>query len=147
MDAAAIVERVKAIIAGEGDGRLQAVCELLKAEIDHYDWVGLYIVDAPGGLALGPYAGDATEHDRIAFGEGICGQAAQREETFVVPDVSKEDNYLSCSIRVKSEIVVPIMRDGGVIGEVDIDSHRIDPFTCADTELLESVARIIEPLI
>ena len=128
MDAAAIIERIEGIVAGEGDSdaRLQAVCDLLKAEVDHYDWVGLYIVDAPGELALGPYAGDATEHDRISFGEGICGQAAEREATFVVPDVSKEENYLSCSIRVKSEIVVPIMRDGAVVEEIAADSRMLD---------------------
>jgi len=80
---------------------------------------------------------------RIPFGRGICGQAAERKETFVVQDVSKETNYLSCSPEVKSEIVVPIMKDGRVLGELDIDSHSLAPFTDEDREFLENICRLI----
>lgn len=83
---------------------------------------------------------------RIHFGEGICGQAAERKETFIVQDVSKETNYLSCSLKVKSEMVVPIFKNGKVVGELDIDSHTLSPFTSDDREFLENVCSIVSSL-
>ncbi len=72
---------------------------LLKDSIMHYDWVGFYIVDDfKKELYLGPYAGDPTEHTRIPFGKGICGQAAEKRKTVVIQDISKQKNYLSCSL-------------------------------------------------
>ena len=77
-------------------------------------------------LELGPYVGEETDHTRIPFGKGICGQAADTLKTFVVQDVAKADNYLACSLHVKSEIVVPIMKGEQFVGELDIDSHTKD---------------------
>jgi GAF domain-containing protein len=134
------------IVAGEGgrDAKLQRICELLQQEVDDYDWVGFYLVDsASRELVLGPFVGAPTEHTRIPFGRGICGQAAQRKETFVVQDVTQEGNYLSCSPRVRSEIVVPILKNGQVLGELDIDSHRLSPFDPSDTELLEAICALL----
>ena len=115
----------------------------------YYDWVGFYLTDPEkkDELVLGPYEGDPTEHTRIPFGRGICGQAAATKETFVVQDVSKEDNYLSCSVHVKSEIVVPIIRDGEVLGELDIDSHTVEPFTDGDREFLERVCELVTAIL
>ncbi len=123
------------------DQTLQELSALLKDAVPHYDWVGFYLVDpaADRELVLGPYAGAPTDHTRIPFGRGICGQAAATEQTFIVQDVSREGNYLSCSPDVQSEIVVPIMRDGKVIGELDIDSHALAPFTPEDRAFLERV--------
>ena len=128
--------------------RLQRICNLLAERVPHYAWFGFYIT-VPGRreLALGPFSGEPTEHVRIPFGRGICGQAAEREETFVVQDVGAADNYLSCSIHVKSEIVVPVFGNGTVIGEIDIDSHVKEPFTDADTLFLESLAERVSPLV
>ena len=88
-----------------------------------------------------------TDHIIIPFGKGICGQVAVSGETFVVPDVHAQDNYLSCSIDTKAEIVVPIFKNGENIGQIDIDSHSIDPFTKEDEELLnwlsEEVAKVL----
>jgi len=95
---------------------------------------------------LGPYIGKPTEHTKIPFGRGICGQAADRKETFIVQDVSKESNYLSCSPLVKSEIVVPIIKNNKVLGELDIDSHVIEPLTKEDIRFLEDVCNIITQL-
>ena len=97
-------------------------------------------------LVLGPCVGTPTDHVKIPFGRGICGQAAEREETFIVQDVSKECNYLSCSISVKAEIVLPIFKDGRIVGELDIDSHRLSPFTDADRGFLEKVCKIVAQL-
>jgi GAF domain-containing protein len=88
---------------------------------------------------LGPYAGAVTDHTVIPFGKGICGQVAESNQNFVVPDVQAQDNYIACSITVKSEIVVPLFVHGKNIGQIDIDSHVLDPFTAADERFLEWV--------
>jgi len=123
---------------------LYGICEMLKTAVPAYDWVGFYVVDRESRreLVLGPYAGDPTEHVRIPFGKGICGRAAEAKETVIIQDVSKEDNYLSCSINVKSEIVVPIIKDGEIIGELDIDSHQAASFTRDDELFLAKVAEV-----
>ena len=121
--------------------KLQGICDILRQSISHYDWVGFYFVDPENKdeLVLGPFSGEPTEHTRIKFGEGICGQAAETRNVFIVQDVLKEENYLSCSPDVRSEIVVPIFRNGEIVGELDIDSHRINPFTMEDRKFLERV--------
>ncbi len=139
----ALLGEVKAIVNGPGESRAkaEAICRRLRDRVDHYDWVGFYLVDpdAERELVLGPYVGEPTEHTRIPFGRGICGQAAETEETFVIQDVSKETNYLSCSVHVRSEIVVPMFKDGALIGELDIDSHALAPFTDEDEAFLAAV--------
>src|SRR4030067_1497227 len=77
--------------------KLKAFCTLLKENVPHYNWVGFYQIDRKSRdeLVLGPYEGEPTVHVRIPFGKGICGQAAQTKTTFLVQDVSKENNYLS----------------------------------------------------
>lgn len=146
----AVRRRLVSILDGDNDGpgKLQETADALRELIPHYNWVGFYIT-LPGTrtLVLGPFAGEPTEHTHIEYGIGICGQAADRKATVLVQDVSKEDNYLACSIKVKSEIVVPIFRNGNVVGEIDIDSHRRDAFTEADSRFLEELARIAEQLI
>jgi L-methionine (R)-S-oxide reductase len=124
--------------------KLQATCQLLSDAVPYYDWVGFYLVDAPKSeLVLGPYVGEPTEHVRIPFGQGICGQAADRKATFTVQDVSKATNYLSCSPNVRSEIVVPILKDGEIVGELDIDSHELSPFEPQDVALLERICEMV----
>lgn len=128
--------------------RLQLLCDYMKEHIEHYDWFGFYL-SVPGErrLALGPFAGEPTEHLQIPYGRGICGQAADQEATFVVQDVSTQDNYLACSLEVQSEIVVPVFQEGEVIGEIDIDSHVKNPFTGADNQFLEGLAEKLAPLV
>lgn len=118
--------------------KLQKICQLLDQEIPYFNWTGFYFRNGDKEeLILGPYVGAPTDHIIIPFGKGICGQVAVSNKTFLVPDVHQEDNYLSCSIETKSEIVVPIFKDGKNIGQIDIDSHQIDPFTNEDLEMLE----------
>lgn len=141
--------RVGDIVDGpfDRDEKLKAICGLLRDGVPYYDWVGFYFVDeSKRALVLGPFAGEPTEHVRIPFGRGICGQAAKRKETFVVQDVSKETNYLSCSPSVQSEIVLPIFRGGEVVGELDIDSHALSPFTQEDRAFLEDVCQMVSEL-
>ncbi len=129
-----------------GDDKLRRVCKLLRDSVPHYDWVGIYRLRGEE-LILGPFVGEPTEHVRINIGQGICGQAAAVGNAFVVQDVSKESNYLSCSPAVKSEIVVPVFRSGKMVGEIDIDSHSLAPFSDADRKFLEAVAEIIAPYV
>lgn len=122
--------------------KLQQICETLDQKIEAFDWTGFYLVDpdSPGELVLGPFVGEPTEHTRIPFGTGICGQAAESKDTFIVQDVNEATNYLACSIHVQAEIVVPIMDGGKVLGEIDIDSHSRNSITNEHRNLLERVA-------
>ncbi|RMF57067.1 MAG: GAF domain-containing protein [Calditrichaeota bacterium] len=143
----AILREAKSLIDKNTDSRkaLQDVCQLLHEKIPHYDWVGFYLVNPENSkeLVLGPFSGAPTEHTHIPFGKGVCGQVAERKETIIVQDVSKESNYLSCSLHVKSEIVVPLLRAGRFLGELDIDSHTLAPFTAADRRLLEGICMLL----
>lgn len=124
------------------ENRLQKVCEILDQEYEYFNWTGFYFRNGDKEeLILGPYVGAATDHTVIPFGKGICGQVAVSNETFVVPDVWQQDNYLACSLETKAEIVVPIIKDGKNIGQIDIDSHHLDPFTDEDRALLEWLCR------
>ncbi|MCQ4142149.1 GAF domain-containing protein [Chryseobacterium sp. EO14] len=128
--------------------KLQKVCHLLDQEISYFNWTGFYFKNGDKDeLKLGPYVGAPTDHTIIPYGKGICGQVAVSNETFVVPDVHEESNYLSCSIDTKAEIVVPIFKDGQNIGQIDIDSHTIDPFTEDDRELLEWLCNEVSKIL
>ena len=120
--------------------KLQAICDFLKTNINYYDWVGFYFKNGnKEELKLTQFAGEPTDHTIIPFGKGICGQVAVSNENFIVQDVSEQDNYISCGWKVKSEIVIPIFVNNENIGQIDIDSHTVNPFTKKDTLLLEFV--------
>lgn len=120
--------------------KMQSICELLEAKVSYYNWVGFYFKNEDKReLKLGPYVGQPTDHTIIPFGKGICGQVAESNQNFMVPDVAAQDNYIACSITVKSEIVVPLFKDGENIGQIDIDSNTPDPFSEADERFLEWV--------
>jgi GAF domain-containing protein len=146
-----LLERVGVISKTDrsNDDRVQAACSLLRDFVPAFDWVGIYRVSEkhPEELELGPFVGAPTEHTRIPFGKGICGQAAVTKKPFVVPDVSQEPNYLSCSPDVKSEIVMPLIKDGEFVAQLDIDSHTPTPFDEKDQTFLEKVCEILAPLV
>ena len=129
------------------DEKLLKICELLSNSIAYYNWVGFYFANhETQTLHLGPYIGAETDHTVIPFGKGICGQVSVSNANFVVPDVADQDNYIACSFTVKSEIVVPLFVNGKNIGQIDIDSHVLDPFTEADERFLEFVNEEIAKL-
>ena len=120
--------------------KLTQICEFLQNSVKYYNWVGFYFAnEAERTLHLKAFAGEPTDHTVIPFGKGICGQVAESNTNFVVTDVTAQDNYIACSITVKSEIVIPLFKDGKNIGQIDIDSHTIDPFTEEDERFLEWV--------
>ena len=129
------------------DEKLLEICQLLNLNVPHYNWVGFYFANHEAQtLHLGPYVGAATDHTVIPFGKGICGQVAVSNQNFVVPDVAAQDNYIACSFTVKSEIVVPLFVNGKNIGQIDIDSHVLNPFTIEDEQFLEFVNTTIAKL-
>lgn len=129
------------------DEKLLAICELLSTSVTYYNWVGFYFANQDTQtLHLGPYVGAPTDHTVIPFGKGICGQVAVSNNNFVVPDVAAQDNYIACSFTVKSEIVVPLFVNGQNIGQIDIDSHILDPFTVEDERFLEFVNQEVAKL-
>jgi GAF domain-containing protein len=123
----------------------QGVVDALASELPYYSWTGFYMLDPedPEMLVLGPFVGEPTPHIRIPVTQGICGAAVATGETVIVDDVNSDPRYLSCSIKTKSEIVVPIYVHGKVIGEIDIDSHDPAAFAEEDRSFLEETARII----
>ena len=125
---------------------LQEVVDLLHDRVEHYCWVGIYLVEGDD-LVLGPWKGpEATEHVRIPVGQGVCGAAAASGRTEVVDDVNADPRYLACFPSTRSEIVVPIHRDGRVVGEIDIDSDTPAAFGHDDRAFLERIAQLVSTL-
>jgi L-methionine (R)-S-oxide reductase len=128
--------------------KLQNICNYLKQEIDYFHWVGFYFKNGDKKeLKLAEFAGEPTEHIIIPFGKGICGQVAISNKNFIVPDVSAQENYISCGWKVKSEIVIPIFVQGKNIGQIDIDSHIVNPFSKDDEILLEYVCEKVSEIL
>ncbi len=123
-----------------GAGALKEVCRFLGASFPHYGWVGIYRLEGRE-LVLDAYEGpQATEHTRIPIDRGLCGRAARDGRTVIVDDVRTSSEYLACFLSTRSEIVVPIVVPGGVVGEIDIDGDRVAAFDESDRRFLEEVA-------
>ena len=142
------LKKVEAVLDRESDPTraMEAVVQTLKAGHPDYTWVGIYLLYS-NELVLGPYVGKPSPHTHIPLGRGICGAAAAEKATIIVDDVNADARYLACSIETKSEIVVPIMLNGDVLGEIDIDSDRHAAFTNDDKVLLERVAERLAPRV
>ena len=123
---------------------LNKICFLLNRDISGYDWVGYYFHNKEKKeLELVAFSGIPTEHDKIPFGKGICGQSALSNNPILVGDVTKESNYISCNINVKSEIVVPLFNNQINVGQIDIDSNNLNQFTNTDLKFLEKINEMI----
>jgi len=122
---------------------MQSLVRLLAAERPYYCWTGFYLMKGADTLVLGPFHGKPSPHTRIPLNRGICGAAASTGGTLIVDDVNADSRYLACSLETRSEIVVPIKRDGKVLGEIDIDSDKPAAFTDSDQRLLEEIAAIV----
>ena len=137
-------KRISALCEGESDeiALMASIVTVLHHEMADFYWTGFYrVID--GGLVIGPYQG-TVGCLRIAFGKGVCGTAAQTEETQVVPDVHRFPGHISCDARSKSEIVVPFRnREGDLIGVLDIDSEEKGTFDDVDREALEGILKTI----
>jgi L-methionine (R)-S-oxide reductase len=123
----------------------RGIVEAIAERLAYCNWTGFYMLDPndPETLILGPFVGDPTPYVRIPVTQGICGAAVASGETVIVDDVNADPRYLSCSIKTKSEIVVPVFAHGKVVGEIDIDSHNPAAFKDTDRVFLEEVAGIV----
>lgn len=125
--------------ASDADALYRAAVDALHT-LPTYDWTGIYVLESPKELVLGPFRGAPTDHVRIPVGRGICGRSAAEDATVLVDDVTAEANYLACSLETRSEIVVPIRVGGRYVAQIDVDSHAPAAFDTVDREALEALA-------
>lgn len=133
----AVAERLEKIIHSGSQKKAitDFVCRELR-KVPHYSWVGIYEVQG-GDLVLASWSGpSATQHVRIPVGQGICGAAVTSKATVVVPDVNDDPRYLQCFLNTRSEIVVPVLKAGGAVAEIDIDSDQLNAFGDTDKQFL-----------
>ena len=144
----ALAERLEKIIRSGSQKKAitDFVCRELR-KIPHYTWVGVYTVEGRD-LVLTSWSGPAaTQHTRIPIGQGICSAAVAAKETIVVPDVNADPRYLECFLNTRSEIVVPVLKNGTATAEIDIDSDQLDAFAPRDREFLEWVAEELAAIL
>ncbi len=139
---ASLLPQVESVLEGEPDqiARMANVAAMLH-ETFHFWWTGFYrVVD--NELVLGPFQGPMA-CTRIRKGRGVCGTAWAEARSQVVPDVDQFPGHIACSSASRSEIVVPLMREGEVVGVLDIDSEKLSTFDETDRLWLERIAEII----
>lgn len=139
---AELLPQIKAVVSGESDliANMANVASMLH-ETFRFWWTGFYrVVD--GELVLGPFQGPLA-CTRIAKGKGVCGTAWQQRQTVIVPDVNAFPGHIACSSLSRSEIVVPVIRQGEIIAVLDIDSEHLSTFDDTDRENLEKITSIL----
>jgi len=146
---AALLIEIGAVLEGETNlvARMATTASMLASAFEDFFWTGFYVVDpeTPGELVVGPYQG-TLGCLRIAFGRGVCGAAAARRETLIVPDVDAFPGHIACDSRSRSEIVVPVLDNrGDLIAILDVDSAELAAFNEADQTGLEAIARRVSP--
>lgn len=137
-----LLKNLGALLEGETDGisRMANAAAAIHGTFGFW-WTGFYrVID--GQLVLGPFQGPVA-CSRIAYGKGVCGSAWKAGKTIVVPDVDKFPGHIACSSESRSEIVVPVWKDGNVVAVLDIDSERLGTFDEIDSMYLEKVACMI----
>lgn len=141
-----LIPQLKALTAGESDAvaNMANIVAALRQTFGFF-WVGFYRVEEDT-LVLGPFQGPLA-CTRIRYGKGVCGTAWKEVRTIVVPDVDKFPGHIACNSASRSEIVVPVIRDGKVIAILDIDSDTIDAFDETDALYLEKMCAEIVSLL
>lgn len=145
---AELKDEIASVVAGESyvpARYASAACFLSLAFRPRFFWTGFYVVDPlkPEELVVGPYQG-TLGCLRIPFGKGVCGAAAERKETVLVPDVHAFPGHIACDSRTNSEIVVPVLDAQGRLAAVlDVDSEEPDAFDEVDQAGLEAICKIL----
>jgi len=134
---AALAEQARALFRGERDAVANAanMAALLFGNLEDLNWAGFYFLRGEE-LVLGPFQGKVA-CVRIALGKGVCGTAAQRRETIIVPDVHAFPGHIACDVASQSEIVIPLIEGGRIWGVLDLDSPKRARFGAADAAGLE----------
>src|SRR5918993_2976741 len=137
-----LLPQLKGLLEGETDliANLANICGALKEQFG-WLWIGFYLVKN-GELVLGPFQGPVA-CTRIKKNRGVCGSAWEQAKTLIVPDVEKFPGHIACSSLSKSEIVVPIIRNGAVLGVLDVDASELDQFDTTDQQYLEEIVALI----
>jgi GAF domain-containing protein len=137
-----LTTQLNGLLTGETNGLANAAntAALLFAGLGDVNWAGFYFM-REGQLVLGPFQGKAA-CVRLQLGRGVCGTAAQKRATVVVPDVEKFPGHIACDHASRSEIVVPLIKNGKLIGVLDIDSPSLARFDATDATGLEKIAEI-----
>ena len=137
-----MLDELRALLAGETDPMANAanMAALIFQRVPRLNWAGFYFLK-DGVLVVGPFQG-LPACTRIPLGRGVCGTAAQRQETIVVPDVHAFEGHIACDSASQSEIVVPLVVAGRLIGVLDVDSPELDRFSGEERAVLESAAGV-----
>jgi GAF domain-containing protein len=143
---AGLLPQVEALVSGEPDvvANLSNIAAALHQTMNFF-WVGFYIV-RNNQLVLGPFQGPIA-CTRIDFGRGVCGTCWKEKKVIIVPDVERFPGHIACSSESKSEIVLPIMKNGEVVMVLDVDSDKLDDFDDDDQTGLTALTVIIERLL
>ncbi|HKX98834.1 MAG TPA: GAF domain-containing protein [Steroidobacteraceae bacterium] len=143
-DTGDLLALIDGVLGGERDPWANAAnaAALVYERLPDLNWAGFYFLRG-GGLVVGPFQGRVA-CVRIPLGQGVCGTAAERRSTLIVPDVHRFPGHIACDAASNSEVVVPLVEGARLIGVLDLDSPRFDRFTAADARLLES---LVEKLV
>ena len=135
-----LLKQAQSLVADETNliANLSNLSSLIHFTFDFW-WTGFYFVDGKQ-LVLGPFQGPLA-CTRISYGKGVCGTAWAEKRTLVVPDVEQFPGHIACSSESRSEIVVPIFKDGEVWAELDIDSKELNTFDDIDKQWLERIVK------
>jgi L-methionine (R)-S-oxide reductase len=138
-----LIPQITALIDGEPDliANLANTVAALKEQFN-WLWVGFYLVKEDE-LVLGPFQGPVA-CTRIKKGRGVCGASWQQAATLIVPDVEKFPGHIACSSQSRSEIVIPVIRNGEVVAVLDVDSIHLDTFSSTDQRFLEQIISLIQ---
>ena len=138
-----LLAQLEALFEGETNAlaNLSNASALLNQALPNSVFTGFYLFDG-SELILGPFQGGVS-CVHIALGKGVCGESAEKEETIIVDDVTQHANYISCDSRAKSEIVVPMVKDGRLLGVLDLDSALTGDYDKIDQEYLEKFVQIL----
>ncbi len=134
-----IREKSPSLVAG-----MATITALLHAKLRHHSWTGFYFLAGEDELHVGPYQGPVA--CQVLKGRGVCLAAATKKAAVVVPDVEAFPGHIACDSRSRSEIVIPLLKDGKVIAVLDIDSEHLSSFDSDDTEPLSRIVALLEPL-
>ena len=136
-------EQLSFLIEGEPNvlANLSNASALLKTSFPNTVFAGFYLFDG-NELILGPFQGGVS-CVRIALGKGVCGESAASRQTVIVGDVKTYPNYISCDSSARSEIVVPMVREGRLLGVLDLDSSLVDDYDDLDQKYLEEFVAIL----
>ena len=138
-----LLPQIEGLLFGETNliANLSNIAAALKEGLGFF-WVGFYLVDNPDELVLGPFQGPVA-CTRIKKGKGVCGAAWERDETLIVPNVDKFPGHIACASASKSEIVIPLKKDGVILGILDVDSDQLSDFDEVDQQYLQKILDLL----